>query len=87
MPSNTFGWTDVEEIAIQLFEAYPSRDPLTVRFTELKDLVQRLDGFKPAAGQVPNEKILEHIQGAWHEEYKDAGGDELSLGDDDDDDE
>lgn len=85
MPSDTFGWTDVEEIAIQLYEAYPSRDPITVRFTELKELVQRLHGFAPAAGQVPNEKILEAIQAAWLEEYKDAGGDELSLGDDDDD--
>ena len=84
MPSKTYGWTDVEEIAIQLYEAYPSRDPLGVRFTELKDLVQRLDGFQASVGQVPNEKILEAIQSAWNEEYKDAGGEELSLGDDDD---
>lgn len=67
--NNKFSWTDVEDIGLELYEKYPDRNPLEVRFTELRDLVKSLDDFEPAEGQVVNEKILEHIQKYWYEEY------------------
>ncbi|MCA8938733.1 MAG: Fe-S cluster assembly protein IscX, partial [Planctomycetes bacterium] len=38
-------WTDVEEIAIQLYEKYPDQDPLQVRFTDLYQWVTELEEF------------------------------------------
>lgn len=64
-------WNDTEEIAIQLTERHPETDPLTIRFTDLHQWVTSIPGFI-GAPQKSNEKILEAIQMAWHEEYKDA---------------
>ncbi len=66
-----FSWTDIEDIAIALAETHPQRNPLAVRFTELRELVEQLEGFAPAPGQTVNEQILEAIQAAWHEEAGD----------------
>lgn len=66
-------WTDTEEIAIQLMEQHPETDPLTIRFTDLHNWVTAIPGFI-GDPQKSNEKILESIQMAWHEEYKDAHG-------------
>jgi FeS assembly protein IscX len=64
-------WTDYEDIAIELAEKYPDTDPLTVRYTDLRQSIIGLPGF---AGDPmkSNEKILEAIQMAWLEEYQDA---------------
>ena len=61
-------WTDTEQIAIRLMEEHPEVDPLTVRFTDLHRWVIELQGF---AGdhKDSNEKKLEAIQMAWHEEW------------------
>lgn len=64
-------WTDVEEIGIQLQEKFPTVDPLTVRFTDLRRYVVELEGFSDDPGK-SNESRLEAIQMAWHEEYLDA---------------
>lgn len=64
-------WTDVEDLGILLYEADPDQDPLQVRFTELRDLVQSLDDFEDDPARV-NEKVLEAIQMAWNEEFQDA---------------
>jgi FeS assembly protein IscX len=64
-------WQDSEEIGIQLFEKFPQIDPLTVRFTDLYRYVTELPGFSDDPKK-SNEKILESIQMAWLEEYKDA---------------
>ena len=64
-------WTDVEEIAILLFETHPDTDPAGVRFTELKQLVAALPGFEPEPGHDVNEQILEAIQASWIEESQD----------------
>ena len=64
-------WQDTEEIGIQLFEKFPGIDPLTVRFTDLHRYVTELPGFSDDPKK-SNEKILEGIQMAWLEEYKDA---------------
>ena len=66
----TLTWTDTEEIALQLYDNEPELDPLTVRFTDLRDKILALPDF---AGDVKrlNEKILEAVQMAWLEEYQD----------------
>ena len=60
-------WVDVQEIAIQLAEAHPDVDPLTVNFVKLRNLVMALPEFDdiPDRG---GEKVLEAIQELWIEE-------------------
>jgi len=64
-------WSDTEDIAIQLVETHPDTDPLAVRFTDLHTWVTELSDFKDDPKK-SNEKILEAIQMAWHEEYQDS---------------
>src|SRR5262249_42589224 len=64
-------WTDSEEIGIALAEKFPSLDPLTVRFTDMREKVLGLDGFSDDP-KASNEPKLEAIQMAWYEEWKDA---------------
>ncbi len=66
-------WTDSEDIAIALAEKFPDVDPLTVRFTDLRDKVVGLDGFDDDPKSA-NESKLEAIQMAWHEEHQDQNG-------------
>lgn len=66
-------WNDVEDIALQLMQTHPDIDPLTVRFTDLHTWVRGIPGFIGNPDK-SNEKILEAIQMAWHEEYQDAKG-------------
>ena len=63
-------WTDAEEIAIALVEKFPDVDPLTVRFTDLRERVMALVGFDDDP-KASNEPKLEAIQMAWHEEFTD----------------
>jgi len=60
-------WTDVQEIAIALFEKFPETDPLTLRFTDLHRHVTELPGFDDDKKR-SNEKILEAIQMNWLDE-------------------
>ena len=64
-------WLDTEEIAIHLHEAHPDIDPLTVRFTDLRQWVLDMESFEDDPN-ASNEAKLEAIQMAWHEEYEDA---------------
>lgn len=64
-------WTDSEDIGIALAEKFPGIDPLTLRFTDLRDRVLALDDFADDA-KSSNESKLEAIQMAWYEEFKDA---------------
>ena len=64
-------WNDVEDIALQLMQTHPDIDPLTVRFTDLHTWVRGIPGFI-GNPEKSNEKILEAIQMAWHEEHQDA---------------
>ena len=64
-------WTDAEDIGIALAEKFPGVDPLTVRFTDLRERVLALDGFDDDP-KTSNEPKLEAIQMAWHEEYKEC---------------
>lgn len=66
-------WKDAEEIAIRLVEAHPDTDPLTVRFTDMHGWITALPEFRDDPKK-SNEKILEAIQMAWHEEHQDSKG-------------
>lgn len=64
-------WLDVDRLGEALFAAHADKDPLKLRFTELRALVEALPNFKAEAGHPVNEKILEAIQMAWHDERED----------------
>jgi FeS assembly protein IscX len=66
-------WTDAEEIGIQLYEKFPDLDPLQVRFTDLHQWATELEEFSDDPKK-SNEKILEAIQMAWYDEWKEASG-------------
>ena len=74
--SKTFGWLDVHRIGEELADAHPKTDPLTVRFTDLRTLVEALPNFKEEPGHPVNERILETIQKHWHEEREGLGSDD-----------
>ena len=60
-------WTDVQDIAIELDEAFPDLDPLKINFVDLHQMIVDLEEFSddPQRG---GEKVLEAIQMAWIEE-------------------
>ena len=62
-------WRDTEDIAIALDESHPKVDPLSVRFTDLHRWVTELPGFADDP-KASNEKLLEAIQMAWLDEYR-----------------
>jgi len=62
-------WRDAEDIGIALSETFPELDPLTVRFTDLHRYVTDLPGFADDP-KASNENILEAIQMAWLDEYR-----------------
>ena len=65
------GWRDARDLGELLFEKHGGLNPLTVRFTDLHKWVTELDGFTGLPAE-SNEKLLEGIQMAWYEEWKDA---------------
>ncbi|MFD0950065.1 Fe-S cluster assembly protein IscX [Paraperlucidibaca wandonensis] len=60
-------WTDTLEIAIAMCDAHPNIDPLTVRFTDLREWVMALPEFNDDPAHC-GEKVLEAIQMAWIDE-------------------
>ena len=60
-------WTDSQRIAEALYDKFPEIDPKTIRFTDLFEWVQQLDGFEDDPDKC-GEKILEAIQLAWMDE-------------------
>ena len=62
-------WTDVNDIAIELVEAHPDVDAVTIRFTDLHRWVMELAGFDDDPNH-SGEKVLEAIQAAWIEELE-----------------
>ncbi|MBM3774326.1 MAG: Fe-S cluster assembly protein IscX [Acidobacteria bacterium] len=67
MPGLT--WDHTEDIALALYDQFPDRDPLQIRFTELHKWITELPDFRddPAAS---TEGKLEAIQMAWYDEWK-----------------
>jgi len=68
-------WLDSEDIGILLHEQRPETNPLTVRFTDLREWVIALPDFGDDPHQ-SNEAKLEAIQMAWLEEYRGARGED-----------
>jgi len=66
----TITWKDLDDIAIQLHEKHPDKNPLHLRFTDLLDAVLALPGFT-GKREESNEAKLEAIQMAWLEEWED----------------
>ena len=64
-------WIDAEDIGIALVDKFPDVDPLTIRFTDLRDRVLALETFDDDP-KASNEPKLEAIQMAWYEEWKAA---------------
>ena len=64
-------WQNSEDIGLALYEKFPTLDPLTIRFTDLRQRVLELDGFDDDP-KTSNEPKLEAIQMAWYEEWKDS---------------
>lgn len=60
-------WTDTLDIAIALCDTHPDIDPLTVRFTDLREWVMNLPEFDDDPARC-GEKVLEAIQMAWIDE-------------------
>lgn len=66
-------WNDPEDIALELIERFPDKDPLSLRFTDLREMVVSLPDFSDDP-KVSSEGILEAIQMAWYEEWEGAEG-------------
>jgi len=60
-------WTDSLDIAIELDEAHPDADPMSINFVDLRQWVMALDEFDDDPEHC-GERILEGIQMAWIEE-------------------
>ena len=60
-------WTDVNDIAVELFEKFPDLDPTYILFTDSREMIMNLENFEDDPDR-SNEKILEAIQMLWLEE-------------------
>lgn len=60
-------WTDVQQIAEDLYDQHPAVDPKTIRFVDLHNYIIDLDGFDDDHSH-GGEKVLEAIQQAWIDE-------------------
>lgn len=63
-------WTDIEDIAEALYESHKAVDPLTVRFTDLRDWIAALPEWDDDI-HASNEAKLEAVQMEWYELWKD----------------
>lgn len=60
-------WTDVQQIAEELFDKFPGEDPTRINFVELHNKIVELDDFDDDHHR-GGEKVLEAIQQAWIDE-------------------
>lgn len=51
-------WTDVNDIAIELYDAHPDVDPQYVNFVDLRNWVLALEGFDDNADRCGEKKFL-----------------------------
>ncbi len=66
----SLNWNTIEDIGEALFEAQPNVDPLTVRFTDMRDWIASLPDWQDDI-HTSNEAKLEAVQMAWYEIWKD----------------
>ena len=60
-------WTDIQQIAEELYDKFPGIDPTSINFVELHNKVVELNGFDDDHHR-GGEKVLEAIQQAWIDE-------------------
>lgn len=63
-------WSNLDDIALALYEEYPDQDPTHIRYTDLLKWITELVDFDDDPLK-SNEAKLERIQMAWLEEYND----------------
>jgi FeS assembly protein IscX len=71
MMGETLDWSDIEGIALELYEQDVSTNPLTLNFTQLRDRILNLGNWSGGGKENFNEKKLEAVQMAWLEEFRD----------------
>ena len=64
-------WSDLEDIALALYDKFPDQDPSYIRFTDLHKWITELDEFADDPKK-SNEAKLEAIQMAWIDEYREG---------------
>ncbi len=62
-------WSDVHAIGEILYDQFPEKDPLGIRFTDLMQWVMAIDEFDDEP-ECCGERVLEAIQMAWLSEWK-----------------
>jgi len=62
-------WSNITDIAIDLYDTYPQIDPQWISFPDLHQKICALENFRDDPKN-SNEKILEAIQMAWMDECK-----------------
>lgn len=66
-------WNDVYAIGEILYDRYPDKDPLSVRFTDLMQWVMEIEEFDDTEDRC-GERVLEAIQMSWLSEWKEDNG-------------
>jgi FeS assembly protein IscX len=61
-------WSNLDDIALELYEKFPDVDPTHIRFTDLHKWITELEDFDDDPLK-SNEAKLERIQSIWLEEY------------------
>ena len=64
-------WSNLDDIALALYEEFPDQDPTHIRYTDLHQWITELADFKDDPKKSTEGK-LEAIQMAWLEEYQDS---------------
>ncbi len=62
-------WRDVHAIGEMLYDKFPDKDPLSIRFTDLHQWILELPEFDDDPDR-SGEKVLEAIQMVWLDEWK-----------------
>ncbi len=62
-------WTDVHAIGEILYDRFPDKEPLSIRFTDLRDWIMEIEEFDDDPERC-GERVLEAIQMAWLSEWK-----------------
>ncbi len=66
-------WDHTEDLGLSLYEKFPDKDPLQIRYTDLHKWVTELEEFDDDPAK-SSEGKLEAIQMAWYEEWKENRG-------------
>ena len=69
LPAMSMTWSDSHLIGEALYDKFPDKDPLSIRFTDLHKWTCELAGFE-GDPKASSEGVLESIQMVWYEEWK-----------------